>query len=76
MIKVKNINGAPKKLPDPLPKFGNHSDSDFFYFFESEQEREDFYNELPAQVPQPVKDKIDEFSDDEIEKLKIRLNKA
>jgi len=42
MITVANINGAPESVPNT--KFGVHSDSEYFYFFESVEERKEFLN--------------------------------
>lgn len=36
MITVKNINGSPEIIPDKY--VGVHSDENFFYFFENENE--------------------------------------
>lgn len=49
MIKVKNINGIPESIPKKY--FGSHSDSDFFYFFESDLEANTFRDSLPKTTP-------------------------
>jgi len=41
MIKVLSINGVPETTPEKI--FGSHFDGEFFYFFESEEEKADFY---------------------------------
>jgi hypothetical protein len=43
MIKVKNINGKPEETP--IGDFAVHSDSDFFYFFETEEERIEYFQD-------------------------------
>lgn len=62
MIKVANINGCPDIATEILQYdnrfiFGNHSDQEYFYFFESHEEAENFYSLLPRQeiidIPQP-----------------------
>lgn len=45
MIQVRNINGSPEITPDT--KGGVYSDSEFFYFFETEQEFYEFITALP-----------------------------
>lgn len=40
MIKVRNINGSPETTPDT--KSGVHIDSEWFYFFETEEEFKQF----------------------------------
>jgi hypothetical protein len=47
MITVRNLNGSPES--NPGTKFGSHFDGTNFYFFESDQERVYFLNELPKQ---------------------------
>jgi hypothetical protein len=58
MIIIKAIfkdNGfSPKEIPDT--KFGSHFDGEKYYFFESEQERKAFYDELIKN--QPIEDEI------------------
>lgn len=78
MIKVKNINGSPAS--NPKTKFGVHSDSSYFYFFESNQERENFISSLPEQEVIEIKEKIDlsnididSLTDEQIDKLKQRF---
>lgn len=44
MIKVLSINGVPETTPDKF--FGSHFDGEYFYFFESEEEKTDFYAAL------------------------------
>lgn len=44
MIKVNNISGSPETIPNT--KFGLYSDAEFFYFFESDNERESFLESL------------------------------
>ena len=44
MIIVNNINGAPESIPNT--KCGLYSDNDFFYFFESNEERENYLESL------------------------------
>jgi len=44
MIKVNNINGAPESTPETFA--GVHSDNDFFYFFETKEEHEEFLSAL------------------------------
>jgi hypothetical protein len=58
MIEVKaiEINGAKEPKEIPNTKFGNHSDGEKFYFFESEEERKVFYDELIKN--QPIEDEI------------------
>ena len=46
MIKVNNIQGSPESTPDIY--VGIHSDDKFFYFFETEKEKESFYAALPV----------------------------
>jgi hypothetical protein len=43
MIKTRNINGKPEETPKG--NFAVHSDSEFFYFFETEAEREQYFKE-------------------------------
>ncbi len=45
MIKVEAINGEPSVTPREF--IGSHFDGHYFYFFESEQERIDFFADLP-----------------------------
>jgi len=54
MIKVPAIEGKnngkkAESIPDKF--FGSYSDDNFFYFFESDQERIDFMNALPKAPP-------------------------
>ena len=44
MIKVEAINGAPSQMP--IEFTGSHFDGEYFYFFESEAEKDTFYNSL------------------------------
>ena len=44
MIKVEAINGAPSQTP--IEFTGSHFDGEYFYFFESEAEKDTFYNSL------------------------------
>lgn len=44
MIKVNKINGSPETIPNT--SFGLYSDINFFYFFESDNERESFLESL------------------------------
>lgn len=48
MIKVANNNGSPEYIPETTG--GIHSDSDYFYFFNTKQEHDDFLASLPPQV--------------------------
>lgn len=77
MIKVKNINGRPETTPDT--NGGVHSDSEFFYFFETEQEFNEFIAALPVvwdketyflsitkQIQEIVDSKAREFDYDDI----------
>jgi hypothetical protein len=43
MIKVPNINGTPKSIPEG--DYAVHSDQEFFYFFKNEEERTRFFQE-------------------------------
>ena len=45
MIRVNNINGTPEVTPTEF--ISSHFDGQYFYFFESEQERIDFFAALP-----------------------------
>jgi len=62
VIKVKNIKGSPESIPDKY--VGIHSDDNFFYFFETEREKDTFYDSLP---------KDDSWKRDEIEQEAERL---
>lgn len=44
MIKVNKINGSPESIPNT--SFGLYSDAEFFYFFESDSERENYLQSL------------------------------
>lgn len=46
MIKVLSINGVPETTPEKF--FGSHFDGDYFYFFESEEDRISFFASLPS----------------------------
>ena len=45
MIKVPNIKGSPESTPKKY--IGVHSDDDFYYFFETEKEKDNFYAGIP-----------------------------
>jgi len=45
MIKVEAINGAPSITPTEF--IGSHFDGEYFYFFESEEDKDTFYASLP-----------------------------
>jgi hypothetical protein len=51
MIKTRNINGKPEETPKG--DFAVHSDSDFFYFFENEEERIEYFkaNDIDYNLP-------------------------
>lgn len=51
IIKVTNVNGKPAS--NPHLGFGSYSDDNFFYFFESNQERKDFIAQLNVGVKTP-----------------------
>jgi hypothetical protein len=51
MIKTRNINGKPEETPKG--NFAVHSDSDFFYFFSTEDERLDFFAQNGIDYTQP-----------------------
>jgi hypothetical protein len=44
MIKVNNLNGVPEYIPAGI--FAIHSDDNYFYFFDSDEERDIFLNNL------------------------------
>jgi hypothetical protein len=44
MIEVQNINGSPEFIPNNI--FGQHFNGQTFIFFETEQEKNDFYDSL------------------------------
>ena len=46
VVKAIEINGglSPENIPNT--KFGSHCDGDNFYFFESEEDSQEFYNNL------------------------------
>lgn len=45
MIKVPNIKGSPESTPKKY--VGIHSDDSYYYFFETEKEKENFYAGIP-----------------------------
>lgn len=45
MIKVPNINGSPESTPKKY--IGVHSDDSYYYFFETEKEKDNFYAGIP-----------------------------
>lgn len=45
MIKVPNIQGSPESTPKKY--IGIHSDDSYYYFFETEKEKENFYAGIP-----------------------------
>jgi hypothetical protein len=51
MIKVRNINGKPEETLSG--EFAVHSDSEFFYFFETEEERVEYFkvNDIDYYLP-------------------------
>lgn len=77
MITVKAINGSPESIP--VKHFGSTFDGSNFRFFESEQEKQNFYASLPQKQPQDPKKldisnaDIDTLTPDQINKLKIML---
>jgi hypothetical protein len=58
MITIESIeiNGAKEPKEIPNTRLGNHFDGENFYFFESEEERKAFYDELIKN--QPIQDEI------------------
>ena len=46
MVKVKNIQGSPEITPDEY--YSIHSDDNYFYFFDSEKEHNDFIEKIPT----------------------------
>ena len=66
MIKIKAIvtdKGSIKPEENPFTKFGSHCDGEYFYFFESDKEKKDFYNSLPI---------LEEFKSREVALWKVR----
>jgi YHS domain-containing protein len=49
-----NNGYSPKEIPNT--KFGSHFDGEKYYFFESEEQRKAFYDELIKN--QPIQDEI------------------
>lgn len=45
MIKVPNIHGSPESTPKKY--IGVHSDDSYYYFFETEKEKDNFYAGIP-----------------------------
>lgn len=58
MIKALSINGVPETTPEKF--FGSHFDGDYFYFFESEEDRISFFASLPSAWSK--EDHIDEIN--------------
>jgi hypothetical protein len=58
MIEVKaiEINGSYKPEREALTDFGSHFDGEKYYFFENEDERKAYYDELIKN--QPIEDEI------------------
>lgn len=77
MITIEAINGSPESIP--AKHFGSTFDGVSFHFFESEQEKQNFYTSLPqSQPPQPQKQDIsnidvDTMTNDEAMKLANKL---
>lgn len=46
MIRVNNLNGSPEAVPTEFTS--SHFDGDYFYFFESEEDRISFFASLPS----------------------------
>jgi hypothetical protein len=68
MIKVNNIKGKPESIPDNY--VGINSDDKFFYFFETEKEKESFYAELPVNPEwnkQSIEDRAERLFDKALE---------
>ena len=81
MITVRNINGAPERIPNQY--CGQHNDSENWYFFESKQEHDDFLNSLPPaeSTPLPEPDlsnltpaSIESMSQETIAALAVKIN--
>lgn len=51
MIKVNNLNGNPEYIPETTG--GIHTDENYFYFFETKQEHDNFLASLPEPEPTP-----------------------
>jgi len=67
MIEVENINGSPAHIPNNV--VGQHFNGEYFIFFESEQEKTDFYNSLKVFSLDAHKREIEAATDDHVNKV-------